>query len=143
MSLPLLATLVVVGISLIVLAIHLTGGTRSAGLADETDALARFGRDFPSIATAAVHMTREGSDAFIELADGRVGLVHGFGDRFLTRVLAPADIASCRRRSEAGLLLRLKDFTYGGGAFEFADGAVADRVAALLAGEPVGKPETA
>lgn len=47
MSLPVLVALVVFGIALSVAAVHFTGGTRTATLADADQALSRFAQDFP------------------------------------------------------------------------------------------------
>lgn len=143
MSLPLLAVLVVGGIAAIIAAIHFSGGTKVARLEDVAAAQARFAVDFPAPVVQVVHLTTSGSDAFLELDDGRVGLVHGVGDRFLTRVLGARDVASCRISGERAILLRLVDFTYGGGRFEFETAASAARIAALLTGDRQGTSEAA
>lgn len=132
MSLPLLVAMVVVGISAIVLAIHLTGGTRRAFLGSAEEAARRFAEDFPEEPVAAVRLAASGDAAFLELTRGRLGLVQSFGDRFLTRVVAPADIIACRRVGNDTLSLRLADFTLSGGIYTFADPRDADAVAAWL-----------
>lgn len=137
MSLPILVLAVVIGISVIVAAIHFSGGSRTATIASAEQAVSRFHDDFPGEAVGAVRLTVSADTAFLELDGGRVGLVHALGDRFLTRILTPGDVVSCRSSAER-LSVRLSDFTFGGGNFIFADAAMADAVAARLA--PAPKP---
>ena len=132
MSLGLLAILVVIGVSGVVLVVHLTGGSRRARLEDEATARARFGVDYPDLAVMAVHPTHEGDAAFLALEDGRVGIVAAIGDRFLTRVVGAADLAAPPRVAGVVLTLRLRDFTWPGGAFTFAGEGEARAVAALF-----------
>lgn len=133
MSLPLLVAIVAVGIALIVAAVHLTGGSRRATIASAEQAVERFREDFPGETVGTVRLTRSAETAFLELNEGRVGIVHAVGDRFLTRALTPRDVASCSRVGEAGLSVRLSDFTFTGGNFDFGDRQAADAVAARLA----------
>lgn len=137
MSLPVLVAIVAIGIAIVVLAIHLTGGSKVALFDSETLAKARFAQDFPDEQAVAVHTTTDRRSAFLELGHGRVGLVHSIGARFLTRLLMPADIVSLRRAGDAAVLLRTGDITFAGGRFEFADRAAADRVAAILRPEAI------
>ena len=132
MSLPVLVAIVAVGIAVIVLAIHLTGGSKVALIESEAQAKARFAEDFADQHVSAVHLTADRHSAFLELGRDRTGLVHSIGARFLTRLLLPSDIASCRRAGDSALLLRTADITFSGGNFQFADSAAADRVALLL-----------
>lgn len=133
MSLGLLVAMVVIGVSGVVLIVHLTGGTRRARLEDEAAARARFGVDCPDLAIGAVHLTQNGDAAFLALEDGRVGIVAAIGDRFLTRAVAAHDLAGPPRVTGATLMLRLRDFTWPGGAFTFAGEGEARAVAALFA----------
>ena len=132
MSLPLLVAMVVAGIGAIVAAIHFTGGTRRVRLGDAEHAAGRFREDFPEEQVSDVRLTASGDAAFLELAGGRLGLVQSFGDRFLTRIVAPADIIGCRRIGERAVSMRLADFTLTGGIYTFADPRDADAVAAWL-----------
>jgi hypothetical protein len=143
MSLPVLVAIVAVGIAVIVLAIHLTGGSKAALIDGAAQAKARFLEDFPNERVVDVRVTTDRKSAFLELAGGDTGLVHSIGARFLTRCLAAEHVASVRRTGDAGLLLRMADFTFGGGRFEFADAAMADRVASLLRPETIRSNEAA
>jgi hypothetical protein len=132
MSLPVLVAIVAIGIAVIVLAIHLTGGSKVALIESQPHARTRFAEDFPDERIVAIHVTGDRRSAWLELDRGRVGLVHSIGARFLTRLFRPADIVSLRRAGETGLLLRTGDITFAGGRFDFADAATAGRIASLL-----------
>lgn len=133
MSLGLLAVMVVIGVSGVVLLVHLTGGSRRARLENEAAARARFGVDHSDLAIVALHLTQDGDAAFLALKDGRVGIVAAVGDRFLTRLVGAADLAGTPRVTEATLMLRLRDFTWPGGTFTFNGEGEARAVAALFA----------
>lgn len=81
---------------------------------------------------SAVHLTRSRDAAFLALSDGRVGVVQAVGRNFLTRALAPGDLAGAPRAADAAVLVRFRDFTWPGGIFAFADAEEARAVAALL-----------
>lgn len=131
-SLPVLVVMVAVGISLAVAAVHFTGGSRATRLADSRQALDRFAVDFPDLEPGAVRLTQNGDTAFIELGDERTGIVHTIGDRFLTRIVTPSDIELARFDGSNALTLRLKDFTWRGGHFAFADAVAARAIFAAL-----------
>ena len=137
-SLPVLVVMVVVGISMAVAAVHFTGGSRAIRLADVRQALDRFAVDFPDLRPGKVRLTENGDTAFIELTDGHTGIVHAIGDRFLTRIVTPAEIELAKLDSNNVLVLRLQDFTWRGGRFVFADAASAR--AALTALDPNNQP---
>lgn len=133
MNLTLLVAMVAVGVAGVVLLVHLTGGSQRARLDGEVAARARFGVDFPDPGIEAVHLTAASDAAFLALDDGRVGIVQAIGDRFLTRVVAAHDLAGTPRVAGTTLMLRLKDFTWPGGTFTFADEEAAGAVGRLLA----------
>lgn len=119
MSLPILVIMVVFGITAIVAAVHFTGGSTRRTFAGTGDAAEAFRADFPDAAIRAVWLTRDRADAFLELADGRLGLVHAVGARALTRIPAQRDIVSVDLGHNAVLTMRLRDFTWPGGKFAF------------------------
>lgn len=131
-SLPVLGVMVVVGISMAVAAVHFTGGSRTTRLADARQALNRFAVDFPDLRPGAVWLTENGDTAFLELADGRIGIVHSIGDRFLTRIVTPVEIERAKLDHNNVLTLHLKDFTWRGGRFAFADVAAASAILTAL-----------
>lgn len=132
MSLPVLAALVVIGVGLIVAAIHFTGGSRWASLDTPEAARERFAIDFPNLAIDRTCVTLDRRSAFLELSNGQVGLVHAVGAKFLTRLYGPIDIASLRRSGPSAILIRFSDFTFPGARFEFERSADADRVTGLF-----------
>ncbi len=133
MSLPVLVVLVVVGIAAIVLAVHLTGGTRNAALAGDSVARERFALDHPRERPIAIRMTMTGHAAFLELDGDRTGIVQSFGSRFLTRILTAADVKRIDRASPTELDIASRDFTWRGGRYEFASAEDAGRIAERLA----------
>lgn len=137
-SLPILAVMVVFGITLAVAAVHFTGGSRLARLADAGAALERFAVDFPDLKPAATHLTTDGGTAFLDLGQGRTGVVQVIGDRFLTRIVTPADIDFADLEQGEALALRFRDFTWRGGRFVFADAASARTVFTAL--DPKNQP---
>ena len=131
MSLPVLVALVVIGIALSVAAVHFTGGTTTATLADAEQALGRFAEDFPDEKPRSVWLTADRHSAFIELGPQRCAIVQSIGDCFLTRIVTPHDIRALA--SEGNVVsFKLSDFTWKGGRFAFADEAGARAVAATL-----------
>lgn len=132
MSLPLLVIIVAFGIAAVVIAVHLTGGSQVASLNDESAARVRFALDYPDVPVQHVWLTSDRKAAILELADGRAGLVHATGGKFLTRLVGPPDLAGAPRASGGRLMLRLRDFTWPGGIFEFADAADAQGAEALF-----------
>lgn len=128
MSLPILVAMVVIGITAAVLAVHLTGGSAKARLAGPDQARNRFADDFPDEAVSAIRITSDAETAFLELEGRQMGIVQVFGDKFLTRIVSPKDIARIDARRPAGISIRLHDFTWGGGEFRFADDETANTV---------------
>ncbi|MCV3208710.1 hypothetical protein OHD62_26505 [Mesorhizobium sp. YC-39] len=132
MSLPVLVALVVFGIALSVAAVHFTGGTRTATLADADQASSRFAEDFPDEVATAVRLTKDDRTAFLDLERGRTGIVHSIGDCYLTRIVTASDIVGLDVDDSGAILLKLADFTWKGGRFAFADRRDAETVAAAL-----------
>ena len=132
MSLPVLVALVTVGIALSVLAVHFTGGSKIATLANAAQALSRFADDFPDEKVTTVRLTADGRTAFLDLGQERCGIVHSVGDCFLTRIVTPHDIRTLDLDEAGAISLKLADFTWKGGRFAFADKADARAVAAAL-----------
>ncbi len=139
MSLPILVAMVAIGITLTVAAVHFTGGGRRATIADAAQAGRIFGTDFPDEAIGAVTITADRLAAFLGLRGGRTGIVQTFGDGFLTRIVSPHDVAAIEQCGSTAVLLRLRDFTWSGGRFVFADDATAVMIAAALRPAPAGE----
>lgn len=133
MSLTLLVFIVVAGIAAVVIAVHMTGGSVRAELDGEEAARRRFAEDFPDLAPASVWLTRDRCAAIIGLEDGRVGIVRALGGKFLTRLVTAGDLVGAPRASDGTVCVRLRDFTWRGGVFRFADAEEARAVEAAFA----------
>ncbi len=134
MSLPVLVAIVVVGIAAVIAAVHLSGGSAKARLSGADQALERFAAAFPDITARAVFLTEGGEAAFLLLDNDAVGIVHGIGDKFLTRIVVNADVEGLRALDDRTVSLRLRDFTWRGGDFRFADTEAVGAVMATLSG---------
>jgi hypothetical protein len=121
MSLPVLVAIVALGIALSVAAVHFTGGSKTATLADADQALIRFAEDYPDEMAATVRLTADAKTAFLDLGRGRIGIVHSIGDCFLTRIVTAADTKVSSADEANTMLLRLTDCTWKGGRFRFAN----------------------
>lgn len=133
MSLTLLVFIVVVGIAAVVVAVHMTGGSVRARLDGEEAARLRFADDFPEVAPASVWLTSDGSAAIIGLQDGRVGIVHALGGKFLTRLVTADDLIGKPRANGNAVTVRLRDLTWRGGTLVFDDVEQARAVEATFA----------
>ena len=134
MSLPILVAIVVVGIAAVVAAVHLTGGSARASLSGTNQALQRFATDYPEVTAKAVFLTEDTTAALLLLDDGTVGIVSSIGDKYLTRIVAKADIEALGAPDDRTVSLRLRDFTWKGGKFQFPTSEAAAAVMAAFSG---------
>lgn len=133
MTLPVLVAVVVAGVSLIVLAVHLSGGTRSATLASEDEATNRFLIDYPDARIARCDLSADGGIAVLALEDGTIGLVHPVGSHYLTRHVSPGGFsARIDEANPTSVRLKTGDLTWPRAILNFEDAATAKRVAALF-----------
>ena len=133
MSLTLLVIIVAAGITAVVLAVHLTGGTRTLALDDADAARRRFADDFADLDMGDVWLTEDRTAAFFDLGGGRAGVVAALGDKYLTRVLDRAATEVDLLPDGRTITLAVDDFTWRGGSFTFASAADAQAVKAMLA----------
>jgi hypothetical protein len=111
MALPLLLLLVVVGVSLVVGAVHLAGGSKISQLQDKNAALERFAFDFPDFTASKTLLALDHNVAVLTNDKSAIaGLVVVMGTHSLTRLL-DADILNSVTRSNKGLALGLSDMT--------------------------------
>ena len=139
MSLPVLVAIVVLGIALAVAAVHFSGGGKRAVIASDDEALRRFLLDFPAENAHSVSLTLDGNAAFISLYGSGVGVVGVIGDKFVTRIVSPADVKSLALDNNT-VSIRFRDFTWSGGSFSFASAAAAGELAEAL--DPSRNPST-
>ena len=126
-----LGLLVVVGISSVVLAVHLAGGSRKAIIANLDQAYVRFYADYPDTKIQGGFITASGNAAIFPLGSGAAGLVHAIGDGFLTRLLGAGDIASVNANGFT-LALKFNDFTFRDATYAFQDEQIALKAAQIL-----------
>lgn len=130
MNLILLASIVVAGIAVVVLAVHYTGGSRPGRFETVFDAIAAYRGDHPETEVLDGRLTQGCDAAFLRLATpDRVGFVQVFGQHFLTREIGPADLAANVVADHAAFTVSPRDFTWKGGRYVFDDTAIAAEVA--------------
>jgi hypothetical protein len=133
LPLPVLVAVVTCGIALIVLVVHLTGGSRPAELGSEQDALERFAIDYPEVAISRCILSTDRRDAVLETDDGHVGLVHAIGSKYLTRFVNRGEIAASPSAVKAGAVdLDTGDITWPRAELHFDDDETAKIVAGLF-----------
>lgn len=130
-----LVVLIVGGLVLIDVLLRFAGNRGGGRLASAGDAIEQFRREYPEIEgseLARVVLTPDKRNAFLAVVPGGIGFVRGFGDRYVTRQLRPADVAELRREGETGLRVRFNDVTLRRIRFEFASTADRNFVAEAL-----------
>lgn len=139
MPLPMLVAIVAGGIALVVLLVHLTGGSRVAAIEGEEQARARFAIDYPEVETVRCILSADRRDAVLELADGHVGLVHAIGSNYLTRFVSRGEMTAQVSDTETGVVnLMTRDLTWPRAHMIFDDDETARKVASLFASELAG-----
>lgn len=137
MPLPILVAVVGGGIVLVVLVVHLTGGSQLADIADAGVAQDRFAIDYPEAAVLRCILSEDRRDAVLELADGHVGLVHAIGSKFLTRFVSRGEMTALANARETGAVdLNTGDITWPRARLHFADDETAKKAASLFAANP-------
>jgi hypothetical protein len=134
LPLPVLVAVVAGGIALVVLLVHLTGGSHTAEIASEDAALERFLVDYPEAEAIRCIISSDRRDAVLELDDGHVGLVHAIGSNFLTRFVNRGEMAAVHSAKEEGVVdLNTGDITWPRAHMRFTDAQTARTVAEMFA----------
>lgn len=142
MSLPVLIGVVAAGIALIVVLVHLTGGSERAPLGTAEEVTERFRIDFPDAEVERCFESADGYEALLVLADGGLGLVHTVGSKSLTRHYKREALATMISvKDDASLAFDAHEMTLPPVVIRFADARTrAEAMAALgLAAVPVSK----
>lgn len=112
MPLEILGPLVICGISLTVLAVYFSGVSKPAKLADQNAARAEFLKDYGDADINKTFLTSDNRAGFLMLSQkNTLGLVEAMGSQFLTRFLAPGDVAGVKLSGDL-LEVRFNDFTH-------------------------------
>lgn len=111
MPLHILAILVVVGLTVIIAAVHFSGGSRAIAPMTAELAKSRFLQDHQTFDLADCHVADDGRTALIFSRDPQQGgVVLQMGDKLVTRRL-DGGVFAALAQSDDGLHLSLKDFT--------------------------------
>lgn len=121
MSLPVLAALVLGGVSLVALVTHLTGGSTTASLASDEEA-ARIWALEHDASVSDVQRTDDDHAALLALEGGGTGVVYALGDRWVCRPLGPGSLLRVRERGDR-LVLVTRDFAAPAVRLQLADPA--------------------
>ena len=133
MSLLVLVAIVGFGIGLIVLLVHLTGGSQRPELGDAGEVAARFQIDFPDAEVVGCFESADGYEALLVLADGSLGLVHTIGSKSLTRHYKREEFATMISvRDDAALAFDAHEMTLPPIVIRFAGPDVRTEVMAAL-----------
>lgn len=112
MPLEILGPLVIFGISLTVLAVYFSGISKAARLTDAKEVQMEFLRDYADAIIEKTFLTSDNRAGFVALSEKNTfGLVEAMGSQFLTRFLAPGDVASVKL-SDGQLDVCYNDFTH-------------------------------
>jgi len=110
MPLPLLALLVVAGISAVVLFVHLVGWSKPARFDGEADARTVLQAEYPDSQIETITLSDNKRIALAQRRDQPPALVHAFGDRFVGRDLSP-DLINQVVEVGRALHFKFNDFT--------------------------------
>lgn len=136
MPLHILAILVVVGLTVIIAAVHFSGGSRAIAPLTAEQAMQRFSQDHQTFDAAECFVADDGRTALVFANDKKQGgLVLQMGDKLVTRKLEPS-VFSALVASQDGLHLSLRDFTLPGVSISMSQenerSAAAQRLRPLL-----------
>ncbi|MDA4846654.1 hypothetical protein [Hoeflea poritis] len=139
MNLPegfwLLTAIVIVGSALLFyLRWRRSGVEPEVGMADTGSAIESFSRAFPDLPIRNVVMTRDGSSAFLRLADSRVGFVEHAALHSAARLLEPQTLTVGAPPDSQTINIAFPGAA-GGGLFEFSSVEEAAEVSLWLCGE--------
>ena len=123
---PFQLALPVLGILAILALVWLTGGLKTARIADAAAARARLAQDQPQFQPAAVALSRDGKLALLTERDGgQLALVFATGSRLATRVLKPGNLRAAALDRTGTITLATDDFGRREFRLELADAATA------------------
>jgi hypothetical protein len=130
MPLFVLAPLVVVGVGLVVLLVHLGGGSKRAAFASEADALAAAATEFPGMAPGRPLLTADRGAAFFHAGD-KVAALLPLGSKHVARIISARE-ASVAAEGENSVRIGSADMATPAMSFAFADRRAADTLLAWL-----------
>jgi hypothetical protein len=102
MSLPLLVIIVVTGISLVVAAVHYSGGSAVLRIDSERQVIDRFNADFPEDKIEQVWRAEDAMTAVLAFERG-AGIVRAIGDKLITRRIPDHAVSVSRQGKDVTL----------------------------------------
>ncbi len=140
---PLELVMPVGGVALILLVVWLTGGLRSASLADAASVRDLLAASHPGVAYDDIAVAADRRSAVAVAASGREAvLVLAVGDRITTRIIAPGDLAAVRSIGET-VLVTFADLGVRRVRMTLEKTGRAERLAARLQGFLAARPRLA
>ncbi|MEO0327638.1 MAG: hypothetical protein AAF217_03475 [Pseudomonadota bacterium] len=132
MPLHILALLVIFGLAVVLLAVHIGGGTGAVRLLNDTSTKERFVLDFPNFIIEEILLSDDQTSALVfSLEREEVGLIQAIGQNHLTRMLDPGLLRKLEV-TDKKLQLHLSDFTLRKAALVIADKSTRDAVQSRL-----------
>lgn len=134
MSLGALIVLVAFAVTLVVGAVHYTGGSRGKNGRDHGEVILEFARAYPGEAIRSVTMTKDGNASFLRLADGKTGFIQTMGRHSVARLILPGDVGVQPVEDQPGLRIEFHESTLKGGDYVFDSTEDAAEVSLWLCG---------
>jgi len=134
MSLGVLIVVVAFGVTLVIGAVHYTGGSRKADTRDHGEAIMEFARAYPEEAIRSITMTKDGDACFFRLADGKTGFLQAMGRHFVARLIMPGSVLVEVLEGKPGFRIAFHDSTLTGGEYVFSSTEEAAEVSLWLCG---------
>ncbi|PHP67967.1 hypothetical protein CSC94_04645 [Zhengella mangrovi] len=134
-----LVAMIVIGLSLVLLALKLSGSGKPRSLSGPGEALEFLRGDYPEVGDGPVVMAADGSSAVLLLPGGLVGIVRVMGRHVATRLVDRSGIASVSRTGPAVVSMAFAEFGWSAMTVRFADEETADRLVAHLGGNGKGR----
>lgn len=130
MPLIVLAPLVVVGVGLVVLLVHLGGGTKRAAFASEADAKKAAQSEFPGMAPGPPILTADRGAAFFQTGN-KVAALLPLGSKHVARLISARE-TSVAADGENSVRIGSADTATPAMSFAFADRRAAETLLAWL-----------
>jgi len=134
MSLGALIVVVVFAVTLVIGAVHYSGGSGRKDEPDHGELLMEFARAFPGEAVRSVTMTKDGNASFLRLADGKTGFMQNMGRHHVARLIMPGNVGVHALDEQPGLRIDFHESTLKGGDYVFDSAEAAAEVSLWLCG---------
>ncbi|MEM5492256.1 hypothetical protein [Hoeflea sp. AS16] len=135
MSLGALIVVVAFAVTLVIGAVHYTGGSRGKNSGrDHGEVILEFARAYPGEAIRSVTITKDGNASFLRLADGKTGFLQSMGRYNVARLILPGDVSVQPIDDRPGLRIEFHESALKGGDYVFDSAEDAAEVSLWLCG---------